>query len=100
MDNEILQALDEAFDTIWQDTNKIPSTLDAWQMQLTGLLKKDDFTQAQTFELQRLMAKWSRVLTENRALLVFHLEHLQEKLKQEKGVSEGLFDLNNKFTRQ
>ena len=100
MDNGALKALDDAFDTIWQDADKIPSTLNAWQMQLTGLLKEDDFTQAQTVELQRLMAKWSRVLTENRALLVFHLEHLQEKLKSEKGVSEGLFEHNNKFTRQ
>lgn len=100
MDNEALQDLDEAFDTIWQNTDQIPSALNNWQAQLTALFTQDDLTNEQAIELQNLMAKWSRVLTENRALLVFHLEHLQEKLKSEDRALAGTPAPNKKFTRQ
>jgi len=100
MENEALQDLDEAFDTIWQNTDQIPSALNSWQAQLTALLSQEDATRQQAIELQRLMAKWSRVLTENRALLAFHLEHLQEKLTPENCALDGMPGANKSFTRQ
>ena len=100
MEDETLQALDQSFDVIWQNTDKIPSALKYWQDQLAQLFAQDDLTQGQTEELQRLMDKWSRVLAENRKLLAFHLEHLQDKLEAEKNASTEIPYSNKKFTRQ